>query len=327
MTEPRTEREPDVHSLHPELTLAGLVALLPSWVRPDPDREDWVEVLRERLPPALRAKLLIPLVRAGSLELNGRAVLPRADWAWLAEWFLFQARAVLERRDALLQAEADSPLDELAWSSHVEDWQAMDLGVVRPYLAGWIVGPRPGEADAFGPKQLLALGPGEAWARLLQGWVSLGRRDEMATAAEPRHAFPPRPLDRSETDARLADARRQIERQVADLVPPSGDQPSSKVVVGPLDGLQRPARGGEDGDGTRRESPAGAGLDGTGWALTTAERLVVQVYRIFGHEMPFWLLRRNSWLGQERPIDLLANEAHHERLAGHLRALEAGVYL
>ncbi|EYD74372.1 hypothetical protein Rumeso_04057 [Rubellimicrobium mesophilum DSM 19309] len=322
-----TEREPNAHPLHPELTLAGLMAALPNWVRPDSDREDWVEVLRERLPAAMAAQLLLPLVRAGELRPDGRALLPRADWEWLCERLLTQARAVLESRDALLQAEAGPPLDELAWSPHVEDWRAMDLGVVTPHLAGRVVSPRPGEPDAFGPRPLIALGPGEAWARLLDGWVSLGQQDDTVTVEELRRPFPPRPMDPAETEARLADLQRRIERQVADLVPPSRNSPSAGFILEPLDDLSRPDRDGKGGHREPGEGAARSDLSRTGEALTSAERLMVRVHRIFGDEVPFWLLRRNLWLERERPIDLFANETDRERLADHLSALEAGVYL
>ena len=323
-----TEREPDAHLLQPELTLAGLVAVLPSWVRPDPEREDWLEVLRERLPPALASKLLLPLVQSGSLGPDGRVVLPRADWEGLAERLLFQARAVLESRDALLLAEAGPPSDEIAWSPHVEDWRAMDLGVVTPYLAGRIVGPLPGEPDTFGPKPLVALGPGQAWARLLQGWVSLGRRADLSPPAEPRRAFPPRPLDEAETVARLADLRRRIETQVADLVPPLSEAPLSGVVS---------VKATEDGAAAQNQEEEGmtqAGVESAGTEqgragveLTEAEWLLVRFYRLCGAETPLWLLSRSAWLGQERPIDLLENQAYRERLADYLTAMENGGYL
>ena len=203
----------------------------------------------------------------------------------------------------------------------------MDLGVVTPHLAGRIVSPRPGEPAAFGPRPLLALGPGEAWARLLDGWVSLGRRDERAKAGEPGRAYPPQRMDEAETDERLAELRLRIERLVADLVPPSEDTPSAGFILGLLDDLSRPDRDGKGGHREPGEDAARSDLGRTGEALTSAERLMVRVYRIFGDEMPFWLLRRNLWLERERPIDLFANEADLERLADHLSALEAGVYL
>jgi hypothetical protein len=328
-----TDQEPStgVHPLQPELTLACLAAALPGWAMLDPDREGWVEVLWQRLPAGLVKLLIRHLLRDGSLEPDGRARLPRDDWEWLCEQFMTQARSVLEDRNALLLAEAGPSSRELDRSPHIEDWQVMDFGVGRPHLVGPIVGPivgpLPGEPDAFGPSPLMTLGPGQDWARLLHGWVSLGRRDEPVRADEPRRPFTPRPMGQVETDARMAELRQRIEGQVADLVPPSGEQPDHRFILGLLSDPPRPTLGNEGKTDTLGKEPVRGDIADSPEVLTAAERLVVQVYRVFGAEMPFWLLRRNLWLGQERPVDLLDDEAGRERLAEHLTALEAGVYL
>ncbi|EYD74828.1 hypothetical protein Rumeso_03595 [Rubellimicrobium mesophilum DSM 19309] len=327
MTRPRPHR----HILHPELTLSQLLAALPTWVRPDPERAGWVEILREQLPRALAAKLLLPLVRVGSLDPDGRAVLPGAEWESLAEAFLNQAHVVLDRRDALLWVEKGPPQEEFAWAPHLEPWRVVDMGRFGPCLEGRVTALTPGGPETIGPTLLLGLGPERAWARLLRGWVRLGRREEDPQTGQAGRGLgvdaSPRVLGESETETALGDLRRRTAEQVADLVPLPEDRLGFRFILGPLDNLPRPTPAGEDGPDRIGEGTAGPPEGGTSEVLTEAERLVVRAYRIFGDELPVWLLRRSLWLGSERPIDLLGDVPGHARLAEHLMALEAGVYL
>jgi len=213
-------KSPPDPRLAPELTLAALNEALRRAVRPVPSERAWVEVLLDRLPPAWRATVAADVLRLGRTTPEGRHVLPQAEWQARIRLLRAQAEATLLLRDALVLADLGPSPAELAQAPHLEPWLVMEVGGRGPVLLGWLKTPSPLRPDQLGPVLILGLGPREAWARTLHGWVRLSRRKRSVDRkpdGDPAALALARVLGKAETAAALAQQRRRIEQMVADL--------------------------------------------------------------------------------------------------------------